>query len=60
MMEKRTFISSPKDPNKGWNGYIVIGDALKFNGSNILFIMSNGVYNYYPKTKTISKNGAGF
>lgn len=57
---KRTFIPLPDNPKRGWNGYIVTGNALEFNNSNNLFVMKNGVYNYYPTTNTISKNGAGF
>ncbi|BEV06240.1 DUF6443 domain-containing protein [Chryseobacterium gambrini] len=57
---QRTFINSPEEPGRGWNGYIVTGGAIEFNDSKTLFIMYNGIYNYYPKTKTISKNGAGF
>ena len=57
---KKTFIPNKNNPKIGLNGYIVTGSALKFNNSNTLFIQGSSVFNYYPKTNTVSKNGAGF
>lgn len=64
---KRGFIPTTPDAKLGSNGYIISGGGLNYQPSrwssdsySPVFVTRTGIFGYFPKTNTITPEGAGF